>query len=504
MYYPGGRVLKMLQSSNLCNQPAIQLRDSRLLKNCSYINGAWLTSDRSYEVFNPSNNNLIATVCEVNCEQLEYAISSANKAQKYWAEKTTIERYLLLMKWFDLIMLNRADLAYLMTIEQGKPYAESFGEIAYAASYIEWFAEQGKRVNGDIIPEPSSDRRLMSIKQPIGVVSAITPWNYPSGMITRKAAPALAAGCSFIIKPSELTPLSALALAELADQAGIPAGVFNVVTGMDASMIGDVLTTSPKIRKFTFTGSTTVGKKLLTQCASTVKSTSLELGGNAPMIIFEDADLDIAVKGAMNSKFRNSGQTCVCANRILVHRDLYDEFNRRMVAEINKLNVGDGFAESVDIGPLINTAAVKKIETLVRDASEQGAKILVGGERDQCGEHFYQPTLIVDVKPEMNIARQEIFGPVASVIPFETEEQAVAIANDTPYGLAGYFFTQDISRTWRVSEALEYGMIGVNEGILTSVQAPFGGIKESGLGREGSQYGLDDYLEIKYICMGNL
>ncbi len=482
----------------------MKLKDSNLLRAGSYINGIWCTSSKAFNVTDPATGCIIGSVAEVTSEQIEEAISGAKQAQKDWAIKTAKERASALMVWFSLIMDNQADLALIMTAEQGKPLRESMGEIAYAASYIEWFAEQGKRIYGDLIPQPSNDRRLLTIQQPIGVVSAITPWNYPSGMITRKAAPALAAGCSFIIKPSELTPLSALALAELADRANIPSGLFNVVVGMDAEKIGNELTQHPTIRKFSFTGSTKIGKKLLAQCASTVKRTSLELGGNAPLIIFDDADLDVAVRGAMGSKFRNAGQTCVCANRIMVQRGIYDTFIEMLTVQISKLKIGHGNIEDTDIGPLISSAAVTKVDNLVKDAVAAGAQLVLGGKVDEQGKHFYQPTLIIDVKPDMRIAKEEIFGPVASIIPFDTEEQAISMANDTSYGLAGYFFSADIGRSWRVSEALEYGMVGVNEGILTSVQAPFGGIKESGMGREGSHYGFDDYLEKKYICMGNL
>jgi len=482
----------------------MNLIDQNLLRAGSYINGQWHTAEQSFDVVNPATGATIASVAEVNAEQLEYAIKSAQKAQSDWARRPAKERTNILMQWFDLIMSNQQDLARLMTLEQGKPLKESLGEISYAASYIEWFAEQAKRIYGDIIPEPSADRRLLSIQQPIGVVSAITPWNYPAGMITRKAAPALASGCSFIVKPSELTPLSALALAELAHRAGIPAGIFNVVTGIKAQLIGEQLTRHPKIRKFTFTGSTAVGKNLLQQCASTVKRTSLELGGNAPLIVFDDANIDVAVRGAINSKFRNAGQTCVCANRIMVQKGVYDKFIQLFTEQVKQIQVGDGLNKASDIGPLINSTAVNKVDTLVKSAISEGASLIVGGKVADTGNQFYEPTLLVDVAMDMRIAKEEIFGPVAAVLPFETEQQAVEMANDTPYGLAAYFFTSDISRIWRVSEALEYGIVGVNEGILTSVQAPFGGIKESGIGREGSQYGLDDYLEKKYICIGNL
>lgn len=482
----------------------MKLEDKNLLRFCSYINGDWHAAETTFSVVDPATNEPIGSVAEINAEQLQYAIESAKKAQGLWADFTAKQRAVILRRWYQLIMENQQDLARLMTWEQGKPLRESMGEIANAASYIEWFAEQGKRVYGDIIPEPAADRRLLTIKQPVAVVSAITPWNFPTGMITRKAAPALSAGCSFIVKPSEYTPFSALALAELAGRAGIPAGVFNVITGRNAQEIGKVLTSHPLIRKFTFTGSTAVGKKLLSQCSSTVKKTSLELGGNAPLIVFDDADLDKAILGTMKSKFRNAGQTCVCANRIMVQRGIYERFVEALCEKITGLKVGNGFSESTDIGPLINTAAVTKVNTLVQEAIGEGARLVTGGKIDQAGNQFYQPTLLVDVSTSMRIARDEIFGPVAAIIPFDTEAEAIAMANDTPYGLASYFFTRDMGRIWRVSEALEYGIVGVNEGILTSVQAPFGGIKESGMGREGSRFGLDDYMEKKYLCMGGI
>jgi len=482
----------------------MNLNDENILRAGSYINGQWLTGELTFDVVDPATGQVITEVAEVTQAQLEFAIASAKIAQLDWAAKTSKYRAVILMRWYSLIMENQQDLATLMTLEQGKPFKESLGEIAYAASYIEWFAEQGKRIYGDLIPAPSTDRRLLAIKQPIGIVSAITPWNYPSGMIARKAAPALAAGCSFIVKPSELTPLSALALAELADRAGIPHGLFNVVTGIDSKRIGAVLTTHPMIRKFSFTGSTAVGKQLLAKCASTVKRSSMELGGNAALIVFDDADLDVAVRGAMASKFRNAGQTCVCANRIFVQTKIYDIFIEQLASKIAQLKVGNGFSDSTDIGPLINLTAINKVDQLVKDAVQSGARLLLGGCVEPQSGHFYQPTLVVDVTMDMRIAKEEIFGPVASIIPFETEQQVIAMANATPFGLAGYFFTSDIARSWRVSEDLECGIVGVNEGVLTSVQAPFGGIKESGMGREGSQYGLDDYLELKYICMANI
>ncbi|PCJ48131.1 MAG: succinate-semialdehyde dehydrogenase (NADP(+)) [Gammaproteobacteria bacterium] len=479
--------------------------DRTLLKTGSYINGEWHSSQLGFDVDNPGNGSLVSTVSEVTSTQLEYAVTSAQIAQRSWAHFPAKHRSVILIKWFQLIIDNIQDLALIMTLEQGKALRESIGEITNAASYIEWFAEQAKRAYGDVIPAQSNERRQVTFRQPLGVVSAITPWNYPTGMIARKAAPALAAGCSFIIKPSEYTPLSALALAELSRRAGVPKGVFNVVVGTDSQGIGTVLTQHPAIRKFTFTGSTKVGKRLLAQCASTVKKTSLELGGNAPLIIFDDADIDMAVEQTVASKFRNAGQTCVCANRIIVQGTVYEQFIEKIALKISELKLANGFDSHCDLGPLINKTAVKKVDYLVQDAIKQGAQLLIGGKTEQAlGPLYYQPTLVINVTPKMNIAKQEIFGPVASILRFETEDEAIQMANDTKYGLAAYFFTKDPSRVWRLSEGLEYGMVGVNVGILTAVQAPFGGIKESGLGREGSKNGLDDFLEIKYVCMGNL
>jgi succinate-semialdehyde dehydrogenase/glutarate-semialdehyde dehydrogenase len=401
-------------------------------------------------------------------------------------------------------MQNKEELAEILTAEQGKPLAESLGEIIYGANYIEWFAEEAKRVYGDTIPAPSADKRIVVIKQAIGVVSAITPWNFPSSMITRKAAPAMAAGCSFIVKAAAETPLSALALAELADRAGIPPGVFNVIVSDQTKQVGQVLTGDSRVAKFSFTGSTPVGKILLKQCADTVKKTTMELGGNAPFIVFDDADLDAAVKGAIASKFRNAGQTCVCSNRILVQQGVYDEFARRLVIAVEALKVGDGTAAGVNLGPLIHSVAADNVDKLVVEAVAAGAKVLTGGKKSDLGDNFYLPTVLTNIDPNMSIAVKEIFGPVAPLIEFETEQQAIAIANDTDFGLASYMYTRDIGRIWRVSEALEYGMVGVNEGIISNEMAPFGGIKQSGMGREGSKYGIEDFLEIKYICMGGI
>ena len=483
----------------------MNLNDYSLLKTSSYINGKWQSSAETFDVDNPADGSIVASIAEVSFEQLNYAVDSAVIAQKKWAVKTAKERSKILMNWYQLITDNIQDLAIIMTLEQGKPIKESVSEITNAAYYIEWFAEQAKRVYGDVIPSQSDAHRQLTVLQPIGVVSAITPWNFPTGMVARKAAPAIAAGCSFIIKPSEHTPLSALALAELAERAGIPKGIFNVVVGTQSQRIGDVLTQHRMIRKFTFTGSTAIGKRLLAQCASTVKKTSLELGGNAPLIVFDDADVDHAVQEAMDSKFRNAGQTCVCANRIFVQQGVYKQFIEKMSVQIAALKLSNGADDVSEVGPLINTNAVDKVQALVDDAITNGAKLVIGGEVDESlGALYYKPTLITNVNFRMNIAKNEIFGPVASILPFDTEQQVIAMANDTSFGLAAYFFTKDVSRTWRISEALEYGMVGVNVGILTAVQAPFGGIKESGLGREGSHHGLDDFLEMKYICMGNL
>ncbi|MFT5451394.1 MAG: succinate-semialdehyde dehydrogenase/glutarate-semialdehyde dehydrogenase [Enterobacterales bacterium] len=483
----------------------MNLNDDSLLKTSSYINGKWQSTAETFDVDNPADGSIVASITEVSLKQLNSAVDSAEIAQKKWAANTVKERSKILMNWYQLITDNIQDLAIIMTFEQGKPIKESVSEITNAASYVEWFAEQAKRVYGDVIPSQSNDRRQLTVLQPIGVVSAITPWNFPTGMIARKAAPAIAAGCSFIVKPSEHTPLSALALAVLAERAGIPKGVFNVVVGTQSQRIGEVLTQHPKIRKFTFTGSTTIGKKLLAQCASTVKKASLELGGNAPLIVFDDADIDQAVQETMGSKFRNAGQTCVCANRIFVQQAVYNKFIEKMSVQISALKVANGVDDLTEVGPLINVAAVEKVQALIDDAITNGAKLVIGGEVDESlGPLFYKPTLIADINTKMEIAKSEIFGPVASIIPFDTEQQAIAMANDTSYGLAAYFFSKDLSRTWRISEALEYGMVGVNVGMLTAVQAPFGGIKESGLGREGSHHGLDDFLEMKYICMGSL
>ena len=483
------------------------LSQANLLKSHSYIDGQWVSalSGQTFAITNPANGEAIIEVADLGAEETTQAVEAAQKAQKDWQAKTAKERATLLRRWHQLILDNQADLAKLMTLEQGKPLAEAMGEVAYGASFIDWFADEARRLNGDVIPTFAKDKRVMTIKQAVGVVAAITPWNFPIAMITRKAGPALAAGCTIVIKPSDETPLCALALAELAHQAGIPAGVLNVVVGKDAKAIGGVLTSNPIVRKLSFTGSTPVGKLLLSQCAQTVKRTSMELGGNAPFIVFDDADLDAAVEGAIASKYRNAGQTCVCANRILVQEGVYDAFAEKLAARVAGFKTGNGFAEGVNIGPLINSAAIQKVSELVTDAINQGAHALVGGKvMDELGKQFFEPTILTNVSEDMAIFANEIFGPVAPLFRFSTEEEAIAMANNTPFGLAAYFYSQNIARTWRVSEALEYGMVGINEGIISSEVAPFGGVKESGSGREGSQYGIDEYVEIKYLCVGGL
>lgn len=479
--------------------------NSSLIKKSSYINGQWHNgTGETFDVTNPANGDVICTLNGADKQDAISAVDAAVAAMPQWRAKTAKQRSAILRRWFELIMKNQDDLAAILTAEQGKPFAEAKGEVAYGANYIEWFAEEGKRIYGDTIPSAAPSSRVVVIKQGVGVVSAITPWNFPNAMITRKAAPALAAGCAFIVKAAQETPLSALALAELGEQAGIPAGIFNVIVSSSSRPIGEVLTGDPRIAKFSFTGSTEVGKILLAQCAGTVKKTSMELGGNAPFIVFDDANVDDAVQGAMVSKFRNAGQTCVCTNRVFVQKGVYKEFSTKLAAAVAKLSMGDGSKDGVEIGPLINDAASESVSTLVNDAISQGAIALIGGQVDDLGTRFFQPTVLTGVKPEMNVATEEIFGPVAPLIEFETEEQAIALANDTEVGLASYIYTRDIGCVWRVSEALEYGMVGINEGIISNEMAPFGGVKQSGMGREGSKYGLEDYLEIKYLCMGGL
>ena len=483
----------------------IELSNSSLLKTQGYIDGQWVQGDNSktFQVLNPANGEVLATIADLGISETRRAIEAAHSALPAWKNKPAKERSQFLRRWFDLIMANQEDLARIMTLEQGKPLAESRGEIAYGASFIEWFSEEAKRVYGDIIPGPN-DRRLLAIKQPVGVVAAITPWNFPSAMLARKAGPALAAGCTFIIKPAKETPLSALALAALAEEAGIPAGVINVITSSESRAIGAELTQNPKVRKLSFTGSTPVGKQLLKQSADTIKKVSMELGGNAPVIVFEDADLDLAVAGAIASKFRNAGQTCICANRLLVQESIADDFTEKFTAAVKALSVGNGLDEGITIGPLINRQAQADVDDMVQDAIEQGALATTGGQAPDNSGNFYQPTVLTGVNKTMRVFREEIFGPVAPIFTFTDEADAICQANDTEFGLASYFYTQNMSRAWRVAEALEYGMVGVNEVAITSETIPFGGVKESGMGREGSKYGIDDYLDIKYICMGGL
>ncbi len=484
----------------------LKLTDKTLLKADAYVNGAWVPAQDSarFAVTNPATGQTIAEMANLGAGDARAAIEAAHLAQPAWAAKTAKERATLLRTWFELIMAAQEDLAQIMTAEQGKPLAETRGEVAYGAAFIEWFAEEGKRIYGDIIPTNASNRRILVLKQPIGVVAAITPWNFPNAMITRKAAPALAAGCTFLIKPAAETPLSATALAELAHRAGIPKGVFNVLTSKKSSDVGLEFTQHPLVRKFTFTGSTPIGKKLMAQCATTVKKVSLELGGNAPFIVFEDADLDAAVEGAIASKYRNMGQTCVCVNRILVQDSVYAAFAAKLAAKVRQMKVGNGTEDGVTQGPLINEDAAKKVEVLIADAVQKGGKITVGGKRHALGHTYFEPTIIEDATPDMEFAREEIFGPVAALYRFKTEAEAIAMANDTEYGLAAYFYARDMGRVMRVAEALEYGIVGINEGIISTEVAPFGGIKESGIGREGSRYGIDDFVEIKYLALGGL
>jgi succinate-semialdehyde dehydrogenase/glutarate-semialdehyde dehydrogenase len=488
------------------NNSVMHLKNPKLLRNQAYIHGQWVSADRGqvYDVLNPANASVLAQVADCGASETRRAIEAAEQALPSWRSKTAKERANILRRWFELVMENQDDLAAILTAEQGKLLSEAVGEIAYGANYIEWFAEEAKRIYGDVIAPPRGDQRVVVIKQPIGVVASITPWNFPNAMIARKVAPALAAGCTFVAKPAQATPLSALALAALGEAAGIPPGVFNVVCGSSSSAIGGEMTANPIVRKLTFTGSTAIGKKLIEQCAGTVKKTSMELGGNAPFIVFDDADLDAAIEGAMASKFRNAGQTCVCSNRFLVQSGIYDSFVERLTCEVGKFILGDGVSKDVTMGPLVNVAAAEGVDAIVRDAIERGARVTLGGCRSDLGECFYQPTVLRDCLPSMQCFSEETFGPVAPVFKFETEDEAIAMANDTEFGLAAYFYTKDHARIWRVGEALEYGIVGINEGLISNEMAPFGGIKESGNGREGSKYGIEEYLEIKYICMGGL
>ena len=481
----------------------MQLNNANLFKQQVYINGEWQAADQnqSFAVTNPATGSVIAQVPSVSTKQVEQAVEAAATALQSWKLTTAKERSLLLKKWYQLIMDNQEDLATVLSTEQGKSMTESRGEIAYGASFIEWFAEEAKRSYGDVIPHDKHGRRLVVVRQPVGVVAAITPWNFPNAMITRKVGPALAAGCTVIIKPASETPLSALALVALAELAGIPKGVVNVVTG-NAREIGGVLTSHPLVRKVSFTGSTQIGKLLMQQCSDSMKKVSMELGGNAPFIVFDDADLDRAVEGALASKFRISGQTCVCTNRFLVQAKVHDAFVEKLATAVAKLKVADAFTAGAEQGPLINEKAVEKIQQHITDATAKGAKIVLGGQRHALGHTFFEPTVLVDVTPDMLVAKDETFGPLAPVFKFNSEAEAIQMANDTEFGLASYIYTESLSRAWRVGEALEYGMVGINEGIISTEVAPFGGIKESGCGREGSKYGIEDYQELKYMCMG--
>jgi succinate-semialdehyde dehydrogenase / glutarate-semialdehyde dehydrogenase len=480
-----------------------RLEDKSLLREQCYVDGEWVDAAETLPVTDPASGEVIATVPKLGRADVARAIAAADKAMQGWAAMSAKERAKILRKWFDLMMENQEDLAQIMTAEQGKPLVESRGEIAYGAAFIEFFAEEGKRIYGETIPSPWPNARIVVIRQPVGVVAAITPWNFPNAMITRKAGPALAAGCSIVIKPASETPLSALALGELATRAGIPAGVLNIVTG-SSSEIGAELTESPTVKMLTFTGSTEVGKILMEQCAQTVKKVGMELGGNAPFIVFDDADLDAAVTGAMASKYRNAGQTCVCANRILVQDTVYDAFAEKFAAAIAKMKVGYGTEEGISMGPLINAAAIKKVQEHIEDAVSKGAHVQLGGKLHDLGGNFFQPTLLRDVTTDMAVTREETFGPVAPLFRFSTEEEAISMANDTEFGLACYFYARDVGRIWRVAEGLEYGIVGINEGIISTELAPFGGVKESGIGREGSHHGMEEFTEMKYMLMGGL
>ena len=486
-------------------KPGLQLKDSSLFRQQCYVDGKWVDADSkaTLDVHNPADGSLIGTVPNMGGAETKRAIEAANAAWPAWRVKTAKERAIILRKWFDLIMANQEDLAVLMTTEQGKPLSESRVEISYGASFIEWFAEEGKRIYGDTIPQHQADKRIVVIKQPIGVCAAVTPWNFPHAMITRKVGPALAAGCTMVIKPATYTPYSALALAELAERAGIPKGVVSVVTGASGP-IGKELTTNPIVRKFTFTGSTEVGKLLMAQCAGTVKKVSLELGGNAPFIVFDDADIDAALEGAMASKFRNTGQTCVCANRFFVQEGVYDKFAQKLSEKVAAMKVGNGIEDGVMQGPMIDMKGVEKVEEHIADAVAKGARVVTGGKRHAKGGTFFEPTVLADVKTNMKVTHEETFGPVAPLFRFKTEQELIKLANDTEYGLASYFYSRDIGRIWRVAEALEYGMVGINVGIISNEVAPFGGVKESGIGREGSKYGIEEFLEVKYLCMGGI
>jgi succinate-semialdehyde dehydrogenase / glutarate-semialdehyde dehydrogenase len=481
---------------------SLKLKDRNLFRQQCYVDGAWRDADsgKTLPVTNPATGEVLGTVPNMGAAETRRAIEAANAAWPAWRAKTAKERSAVLRKWAELMMANQEDLAVIMTAEQGKPLTESRGEIAYAASFIEWFAEEARRVYGDTIPGHLPDKRIVVIKQPVGVCAAITPWNFPAAMITRKVGPALAAGCTMVSKPASATPFSALALAELAERAGVPKGVFSVVTG-SAKAVGGEMTSNPLVRKLTFTGSTEIGKVLLEQCARTVKKTSMELGGNAPFIVFDDADLDAAADGAIASKYRNAGQTCVCANRILVQDKVYDAFAAKLAERVAKFKIGNGLEPGVTIGPLIDEAAVKKVEEHVSDAVAKGAKVVTGGKRHSLGGLFFEPTILANVNPSMKVTKEETFGPVAPLFRFKDEVEAIQMANDTEFGLAAYFYARDLARVWRVAEGIESGIVGINTGLISTAEAPFGGVKESGLGREGSKYGIEDYLEVKYLCM---
>lgn len=487
------------------NTNPLNLKDPDLFRMQALVAGKWCDADSgaTFDVINPATGDVVGTAPDMGATETRRAIEAAKAAMPAWAAKTAKERAVILRKWFDLMIENTDDLAKIMTVEMGKPLAEAKGEVAYGASFIEWFAEEGKRIYGDTIPEHQSDKRIIVIKQPIGVTVAITPWNFPIAMITRKAGPALAAGCPMVIKPAELTPFSALAIAVLAERAGIPAGILGIVTG-DSKKIGGEMTSNPMVQKLTFTGSTAVGKLLMEQCAKTVKKTSMELGGNAPFIVFDDAHIDAAVEAAMASKYRNAGQTCVCANRIYVQSGIHDAFVAKLVEKVKALKVGNGLDDGVTQGPLITDRAVDKVEDHIADALAKGAKLALGGHRHSLGQSFFEPTILTDVTQDMKVAREETFGPMAPIFKFEDEAEVIAMANDTEFGLAAYLCARDIGRIWRVSEALEYGIIGINTGIISTEVAPFGGVKQSGLGREGSKYGIEDYLEMKYMCIGGI
>lgn len=479
----------------------LKLNDPSLLETRAFIGGNWVSGEKTYDVINPANGELVAKVADLGANDVRGAIDAAYAAQGRWAAKTAKERADILLKWHDLMLENAEDIAQILTAEMGKPITEARGEIAYGASFIRWFAEEGRRIYGDTVPGHQQDKRILILRQPIGVVGSITPWNFPNAMIARKVAPALAAGCTFVGRPAELTPLSANVMAVLGERAGIPKGVLNIVTGSNAAGMGKELCENTKVRKLTFTGSTRVGSILMQQCAGDIKKLSLELGGNAPFIVFDDADLDAAVEGAIISKFRNAGQTCVCANRIYVQSAVYDAFASKLSKAISQLTVGDGADDNTKIGPMIDKNGLAKVEDHLNDATDKGAEILSGGKRSAIGDLFFEPTVIANVTSDMKITNEETFGPLAPLYKFQTVDEVIAMANDTDAGLASYFYTNDLSRTWKVMEALEYGIVGVNTGLISSAEGPFGGVKQSGLGREGSKYGIEDYLEMKYICM---